>query len=221
MINLDDLFIVVLTTYKYKETRQKSAEETWLSGVQNYIFASDKDEGRNIKLSNRSDYKSAEEKQINSILYLRSLEKQYKYYLFVDDDTYVNLDNLLDFLNKNEIDTAGQVLSGETDSDNLIFKKYPGFKYYSGGAGFLYNDNLFEKICENMFRYEETNWGDVSLGLIVQRAGIQIKNYSVLFYSQSPWTKKHEEEQIKKSITYHYIKENDMLKLHNIIKNKL
>lgn len=211
-----DLFVTVLTTYKYKEKRQQFLEKTWLSDVDNYIFASDKDEAKNLKLSERTDYQSAEQKQINSIFYLYGLKQEYKYYLFVDDDTFVNIDNLLLFLNSNNLKTGGRMLSAETDAGNGIFRHFPTLQYYSGGAGFFLDRELLEKIFHGMSYYQETPWGDVSLGLIMQKIGIKVNHLPEFFHSYSPQTLNHNDEKIKKSITYHYVEGQQMENLYQI-----
>jgi hypothetical protein len=218
-IQNSDVFITVLTTYNYKEKRQKYLENTWLLDVENYIFASDKDEGKNLKLSERTDYQSAEQKQINSIPFLFGLSRKFKYYMFVDDDTFVNVDNLLNFLNSQEIKTAGRILSKTTDSGNGIFRHFPSLEYYSGGAGFLFDRQILEKIFYSMSYYQETPWGDVSLGLIMQKAGIKVEDYSNLFHSFSPKTLNHGKEKIIESITYHYVDPQTMEDLYSLTRD--
>ena len=72
---MNNVFFTIISTGKYKHSRQKTLKETWMSGGdlmlnKNYMFASDIDDEDNVLLSEKTDHSSAEEKHLNSLTYL-------------------------------------------------------------------------------------------------------------------------------------------------------
>ena len=90
------IFFTLTTSVKLKD-RHAAQKETWLKGL-DYVYASDINCEDQLKFSDKRDHQSAEEKQLNSLKYLCQAKKDYDWYFFGDDDTFVNVKNLTSFL---------------------------------------------------------------------------------------------------------------------------
>ena len=206
----------ILSTDKYKDTRQKALKRSWLIS-QDYFFASDKTDEDQVKLSDKTDHSSAEEKQLNSLTYIVNHGLlNYDHFFFCDDDTSVNISlwNKLShtFLGKN----IGWIISPESDPRNPIWQRVRNFKYFSGGAGFVLTRNAVLAMAEFVPHYKErTKYGDISIGNIIQRLGIPIEHCE-LFHMDVPSVYGHNNTDIKTNLTYHYVKEPQMKELYEI-----
>lgn len=208
------VFYCVTSSGIFIESRQKDMKNTWLKDV-DYIFASDVNDDDNVLVYKNRDYYSNEHKQINAIKYLLTNKSRYDWYMFCDDDTYVNKNNLNKYLmniNSN-IDSFGCILNKDSDPPNPIWGRYgSNFQYYSGGAGFLIRKDLLEKISKK--DVESTGFADVSFGLLLKEyilnnnENMNHNNYIFL---------NHDIKRIKSSITYHYIVSKMVYDLHDIL----
>lgn len=199
----------ILTTSKYRETRQRQLKETWLAG-RDYFFASDVDDGDQIKLSDRQDHASAEEKQLFSFGYIVKNYPSYDRYFFCDDDTFVNV-KLYDLIDEAMPENSGHVLSQITDPRNPLWAKRPDFSYFSGGAGFILSQNAVKAIAEYVpFYNERTKYGDISVGIIMDKLGIP-KRHNVIFNKDTPESYGHRKNDIRLKLTYHYVKDHNVL----------
>lgn len=198
---------MILTASKFKSTRQKALRETWLKN-QNYIFASDELGYNSLRLSDKVGHASAEEKQINAIRYVaqHSIQGGVDRVFFCDDDTFVNVRNLRD-----DIVNCGHVLSEESDPRNPLWKARPGFRYYSGGAGFVLDIESVKKLAALEIG-PWTGFGDIKVGEMMARAGIVLTN-NPLFFKDSPEHFGHSEEVVRSALTYHYVKPDRMFSL--------
>lgn len=209
---MDNIFFNIISTQKFINTRQKHLKETWLKNIKNYIFASDIDNDDNIKLSDKHDHSSGEEKQINIFNYLLK-NKKFDYYFFCDDDTFVNIKILNKYLLTFDQNNAGNILSRARDPLNPQWLTTPSLQYFSGGAGFILNREIVETIANNLFLRQDNRYGDVSLGIIMDKLNISL-NHSDLFNKDTPENLKHDIKNIKNSLTYHYVRDDMMYKLH-------
>ncbi len=177
--------------------RYENIVETW-GKDKNIIFYSDyEDLDKKIyKVSNRTDYHSAEEKHLNVITLIKEKFASYDWFFFCDDDTFVNTKNLEnENFDKNFI--HGYVITGEWPHDVTL-------PFCSGGAGYLVSkENLF-KIAENIF-IPHTGTSDVSFGVIVKNCNLYFLN-NEKFNSQAPEFYENKEDKLKNFITFHYIK---------------
>lgn len=201
-----------LVSTEKNASRKEKLSNTWLKG-KSYYFFSDKENKKNntLKMSDRDDYPSGEEKFINGLNYvLENKEKfqKYDWFVFCDDDTFISEKNLFKnthLLDKNMFN--GKILSLEKDPYNPIFNKY-NFEYLSGGAGMVISPNCFYNL-EKLTNFN-TTWGDVSLGLSLQKQNFKI-NHIDLFNSCNYNDFSKSVEEIKDQISFHYIKdENDV-----------
>jgi len=191
--------------------RYYNVVNTWGKNV-DYLFYSDHEDSdkKIIKVSNRTDYHSNEDKHINMIHYLIKNIKNYEWFFFCDDDTFVNTKKLEQFIDKLDIESVhGSVLDGTWPGDKTL-------KYCSGGAGYLISYKLLSKIINNV-KILNTGYSDVSIGLILRDLKIKSFNYP-FFNSQPPQHYKIPIENVKDYITFHYMKSFDEM---NMLFNKL
>lgn len=184
---------------------------TWGKNVDVLFYSDNEDlDKRIIKVSDRTDYGSNEEKHINVFKFLSNKNKEYEWFFFCDDDTFVNISKMNQFLvNLNQNEIYGSVLSETWPEDRSL-------KYCSGGAGYLIHNNLIGSISDRI-KNMNTGFADVTLGLCLREMGITITN-SDYFKSQSPEFYNVHIDDVKNYITFHYIKNMDyMLKLHNSV----
>lgn len=210
----------ILHTQKQHE-RVSNILETW-GQSKNIIFYSDhEDPSYNIyKVSDNSEYSSGQEKQIKVLELLKNKFSHYDWYMFIDNDTFVNTNlietNILKF-DKSRL--YGNIIS--------MWAKNPFLPYPSGGAGFLMHRSLLEKFWLNELpEIENVPWSDVTIGLLCNFFGI---NYihSSKFHMFEPWNDSYyyirdkiNFSEAKDQYTFHYIKDKDtMHKLYNACTN--
>lgn len=215
----------VNTTKKHTD-RIDNILETWAQNIDTVFYSDHQDFERNVvKISNRDDYASGEEKQINILNNINNFtngEDQelldiYNWVFFVDDDTFVNVENLEKYIQDiDENKVYGSVFDSEKDSENPMYVNNvipKDAKFPSGGAGFLVSSKVIRLI--NNFSNYNTACGDVSAGLNFYFNQVEQEN-SDLFNSQNPEFYGHTEDQQKEMISYHYIKTlEEMQKLFN------
>ncbi len=201
------ILYVILHGEVYKE-RYFNIKNTW--GVnRDLLFYGDYEDNTKeiIKVSNNTSYNSNEEKHINVLKFLNKNTKyEYDWFFFCDDDTFVNVNKLEELLPTFDVNCVhGSVLVNSWGSDST-------FIYCSGGAGYLINHKLLEKINLGL-KNHNTGYSDVSLGLSLREMGINNIN-STLFNSQPPSNYDYSLDDIKDYVSFHYIKtEDDMKKM--------
>lgn len=196
--------IHILTTHKNKH-RQECLINTWLKGRNNYIFYTDKSTniGNQVEVDPDDSYFSNGKKNLAELhrLYDYKLYRESDWLFFCDDDTCVNLpklEKLLPTLDKKIM--YGSMLNGTWPGD-------PTLRYLSGGAGYLLSCDLLYRIEPPPLRLlEHSFYSDVCVGIWAQRNGVQLKNIEG-FHSQAPEFYNISDDDIKKSYTFHYVKE--------------
>lgn len=196
--------------------RYFNVKETWGKDVDCIFYSDHEDKEKNIiKVSDRTDYHSNEDKHVNVIKYLGENINNYEWFFFCDDDTFVNtkkLEELSDNFDKNKV--HGQML--KTDNSNGIPLPSPILEYCSGGAGYLIHNKILKIIKQNI-RLLDTGYSDVTLGLILRDLNILVSD-SDYFKSQSPWFYGYTDEIMKNYISFHYVKtKNEMEHILNNI----
>jgi hypothetical protein len=195
------ILYLVIHTEKQKD-RYENIMSTWGKDVE-VIFYSDESSKENIiKVSDKSDYSSGEEKQINIINNFPKEKLNYDWYVFVDNDTFVNtkkVSEIIDNFDPNHI--HGQVANTYHSDPNLF--------YCLGGAGIFISNTIMTQIIGKLV-HNNVIWGDVSLGLNLRKLGIKLQN-NLLCHSQRPEHYGIQESEVKNHITFHYI--TDLYKL--------
>jgi hypothetical protein len=187
--------------------RYYNVKESWGKNVDCLFYSDHNDVDKNIiKVSDRTDYHSNEEKHINSLQYVSTNIKDYEWFFFCDDDTFVNtqkLEGLLDIFDKNSI--HGSLLDeGHWPTDKSL-------NFCSGGAGYLIHSELLTNIIEHI-KILNTGYSDVTLGLHLRTLNIKSINHN-FFKSQPPSFFNIPINETKNYITFHYIKTIDEMKL--------
>ena len=222
---MKNLLCFVLTTPKY-EDRIKRIENTWAKNLNTIFYSNHQDITRNIlKVTDEDSYQSAALKQINIINVLPSLTKDgvsildiYDWLLFCDDDTFVNSKVIKEEIEYcNELCAYGNVFNKQKHPTNPIHDNphIPNnFEYLSGGAGFLLSTRLLKSLGK--FKYYGTHYGDVEVGLNLHFKKVNLIDHPK-FNAYDPNHRKHTENDIKNSATYHYINTDyDMYTLYNM-----
>lgn len=213
-----DFFFGIVSSKIFKNSRQQWIKNTWLKNL-NYIFISDIDDEDNKKFSENCDYSSGEEKVLNSYKFIWENYNQAKWFIFCDDDTYLNINNLEKFIKDCELQHFGCVMSKDTHPQNTIWaKESHDFKYYSGGAGYVFNNETLGKI-HSVKVETKTGWGDAATAHIFKKLKIQLNNCDKMNY-HDPFTLNHDTDRIKRSISYHYLQNQELMnQVHAISQN--
>ncbi len=196
----------------HHKNRYDNIINTWCNNI-NYIFYSDYVNGDKnmIKTSDNSGYDGLEEKMINIIKIIDNNYRQYDWYFFCDDDTFVNVE----LLNKEIVNFDEKYVYGQ--EFHQAWPKDPSLIFCSGGAGTLIHKNNLMKLSSNIKNNYVGCASDVSLGMNLRDCQIIIKN-SDLFYSNTPESKNISESEYKNYITFHNIRtEEDMKKIYEKI----
>lgn len=191
--------------------RYDNIMDTWGKNVDTIWYSNHNDPTKNIiKMSERSDHWSCEERHLNMIRYCVNNIKDYEWFFFCDNDTFVNtkkMNSLIDTFDPNFV--HGYVLEG-------TFAKDRSLKYCSGGAGYLIHHKLLSKIEPNL-KFYNSHYGDVTLGLCLRDMGVKIIHHDYFKCDTPKIFNITEEHIIKEHISFHYIKtKTDMLYLHNL-----
>jgi hypothetical protein len=153
-------------------------------------------------------YRDNEIKTIGAVdLIEKRYYNQYDWYLFTDDDTFVNvplLNKMVHSFDKTIV--HGKDLSG----------CYGNLSYLSGGAGILISNDVISKLF-NMTNYK-TDFSDVNIGLNMRERNISIVN-NKLFNGSNPYNenKLNIEEEINSHITQHYVNPQMMMEFDSLV----
>lgn len=227
---------IVLTYPANLSTKVETIRKTW---------------GRHVPINFLSDYPEAEDvfgypylKQgyenislkICEYIKLNPSDNSTEWYLFADDDTFVNLKNiqsLLTFFDDRFPICIGTGLILRKDATDF-FGKHTGFPlksikgentklplvYLGGGAGFLMNRACYTKLnnylSKTRFRRIPAAYsGDVAVGFWLRNIEVPIVDI-VGFWSNTPEYYNHDKIQIAKSFSYHYISPELMVGLYRM-----
>jgi|Laugresbdmm110sd_1035091.scaffolds.fasta_scaffold00935_8 hypothetical protein len=221
------------TTKKY-ESRRKCQSETWLSGIEDYIYYSDHEDLENnvIFTSHDDTYQGLMEKSLyfyNNLgnIFLnesgKSILDSYEWIFIGDDDTFVNtkkIENLL--LTCDDNCAYGYLMSQEKDSRNMVWRDFShvwrlGENYFSGGGGILVSTKSLKKVNEFVDYGINTAFEDCTISLNLSRNGINLIDCE-FFHSTVPEYFGQTDEDIVNNITYHHISEDRMYTLYEYLK---
>lgn len=192
--------------------RYYNVVNTWGKNIDTIFFSDHEDsEKKIIKTTNRKDYLGLEEKIINLFFKLDNYLDLYDWFLLCDDDTFVNIPKLEEFIRScDEKLVYGKVLiHGYSKDPSLIF--------CSGGGGTLIHKSNMKLMSHNMKCYGH-GIADVGLCMNLRDLNIQVENCD-LFYSVSPFTTNLPHEDFKNYITFHHIRTiEEMYLLENKLK---
>lgn len=220
------ILFCIKTTRRY-QNRIDSIIETWLSGIDDYIFYSDhEDSEKNVILSSHdSSYLGCLHKTIwtlnnlkNIYLSEETILDYYDWICVVDDDTFVNtkkLDEYVETLDNQSV--YGHLFTSTKNPENPIWTSFkPGheYVYHSGGAGVLFPSKIFSSV---KFKECGTVWDDVTVGVILGRNNIPLV-HSDLFSPETPEYYDKTDEDVVNMVTYHHINPERMKLMYDIVK---
>uniref|UniRef100_A0A0N4ZZF8 N-acetylgalactosaminide beta-1,3-galactosyltransferase n=1 Tax=Parastrongyloides trichosuri TaxID=131310 RepID=A0A0N4ZZF8_PARTI len=175
------IFCIILSTPKNKHTRAEAQKKTWLKRCNGYVYASSKNDPSlpSIKASKNDGYRNAYVKIKNGIIWAwEKYGKMYDYYMKVDDDSYVIMENLRTFLLKKNPDSHGYYgfkLKSQLHNGEI-------FDYIQGGSGYvlsrrtvalLYNKGFNnKKFCTQGLKKID----DTEIGVCMKNLGIKPHN---------------------------------------------
>jgi hypothetical protein len=194
---------IVLTCEKYIPTRVQWQNATFFKtvDVKDIYFLSCRNSGENIYGWNTGDYYEA--CPIKYMCFFRNMLIDYDWYVFIDDDTFINTKNIKTFLEL--YDASIPYYMGI-----INYTQYP-FKTCSGGAGFVVSKNLYHEIVkfvrskpDNELYYNYN--GDVTVGYWVSIINEKNKQVNYLENKQFHTDKHVKEEELENFISFHYLK---------------
>lgn len=228
MQNLKDVQFVVLTCDKYIFTRGSTIKSTW--GKRNNVLLLTDSNNLDVDSVGYNTPKTYEGIQDKYLAFFKNYNfNNYKYYFFVDDDTFVLLSNLSkltlpDFaknfaiirelqLNPDRTDKwgndTGYPLNTITGHNTILPLTHP-----SGGAGFILTqatcNQLQNYLNTSSFAIPKTSHGDVTVGFWLRNI-----NTTLLFNNNLWWdtpeklkTNPHAnftDEEENNALTFHYV----------------
>jgi hypothetical protein len=225
--NMNKIEFIIITCEKYHNDRLQAVKQTWGRG-QNCKFLSDVSIGEDI-IGYPNLTKGYEFIYLKYIEYIKQMTNfESDWYMFTDDDTFVNISNIDELLSKNDhnnpicIGRLGRINPGE-----LSFPLYTisgnntslPINYCSGGAGFILSKKsmmLISDYIKNENDIPRCYYSDVTFGFWMRNAGVEIVAID-RFEATNPDALGHSDGEIKKSYTYHYVNPIDMYKINNIL----
>jgi len=222
------ILCTIKTGINHKKNRIPFLEKTWAKNIDHLYFSDYEDEEYDmIKTTDNTTYVGAGEKGINFLNLIKDIEYNnekvidiYDWFFYVDDDTFVNIDNLKNFVktaDKNKV--YGYIFDSEKNPDNPMYQRNiisKISKFPSGGAGVLISSEVIKRVSNfEFFVVPSFGHDDVDMGLNFDMYKIEQVN-SNLFNSQTPEFHCHNETQIKESITYHHVDSDLMQRLYEL-----
>ena len=211
----------IIHTEKQPE-QYEAIEKTWGLKIDHMYYSDHEDVSKNIvKVSNASNHKSGVEKnaKVFKVLINDDRYKNYDYYFFIDNDTYVN-----------EAKLRSSIEKGEFSEDKIYghtWKDKDGKNWLMGGAGYLMNRKVLKKF-ENCKIDKTARYGDVNVqeyassnGVVIEkRKGFNPCNGKPRYELGDPIDTqiKRLPEPYHEQFTFHYMKGIDLM-MH--VKNRL
>ena len=205
---------IILTCENYLPTRCEWQRNTFLKIVngKDVYFLSCKNSGESVYGWDTPDnYDSCPLKYIR---FFKNMTLNYDWYFFIDDDTFINVDNLHNLLQTYDKEEPYYI-------GRLCTNYNPPF-HMSGGAGFLLSRSLYLSLIEYIRNTPENKLmvsinGDLSLAIWLKN----INNKKVINNNNFHPTKHTADTDLTNFISFHYLKSlDDFLFYYNLnIKN--
>ena len=226
---LSNTLVVALTSDLYLDTRVKSIQNTWGKLIDT-IFLTDSENSQKdiIGYNTPKNYDGIQDKYLN--FFEKFNFEKYDYYFFVDDDTFINIENLKSLKIPSSEDNFAYirrlVLNPDGTDKDGNYTGYPMDKlrghniqlpltHPSGGAGYILSKKTTLEIKKYLeFAKDDTSLSghsDVTLGFWLRNVG------SNLIFSEDLWWEKPKECEPfgfneKTFLTLHYVDEELMYK---------
>ncbi len=208
----------MVTTGKYHATRVRAIRETWGKGIEESVFFFTDEKGESpqfIPLEVPSDYQSASIKAVLALIlsWERLGGPSLDWVMVCDDDTFIYVDALRDFLKDKNPDESVCYCQ-----EIYHFPDLPKLHYPSGGAGFLLSRKALSQLSVPLRTCKLYPFSDVTVGVCMAEQGIRLVNTPGI-YSQPPEIANQElvhqgkEGIVERPITFHYIPPERMYEL--------
>ena len=166
------ILISIISSQKHRETRIDFIKQTWLRDVENYVIISDYEDKllNTIKITEDETYESNVEKNFKSFIYFYENYGDYDWFMNLDDDTFLNYDNLkllLNSLSKEEVFMLGRINYGTLPQDTSL-------NYCSGGAGYVFNKKTLEILKDIDMSYNKSRFADANIGMFCRDKNIKL-----------------------------------------------
>lgn len=229
------LCFIILTCQKNLYTKVKWQKEFMFEILDDvYYISSVSDLDKKIYgWDTVDDYNSPPIKYIN---FFKNMNLKYDYYFFIDDDTFVNIKNLKNFIDNISLLSYKKIFAGfsrhfvenKTDKIKTLNDLYietnelTVSKGLSGGAGFLINNCLYNEI-RNFILFNNENillkmsedkgkyYSDIFIGSIVKK----IKNVNTIVSKKFHMGKHIYKDELKDFITFHYVDSKELFKFYS------
>ena len=212
----DELNVYVITTKK-NWLRRIAINLTWGHRLKP-TFYSDHSRRNVIKVSNSNEYSSGVEKQMNILHLLKtshrinSPDKGESWFLFVDDDTFLNwrkVNSVLGNLNPNSIYSELHDYDVQEKNGNHRIlstrRNYPKLIHgMHGGAGILISKRTLDALNFIEINLEGVENGDVAFSILAHKNDISLCGLKGLNWN-NPKFYGHTIEQMEEQISYHYV----------------
>jgi hypothetical protein len=203
----DNFLILILHSYNTRD-RLKSILKSWGKNA-NILFYADYSDfhERVMQVTKNPNYEAGPEKILNCIKFLPLEHLNYDWYVFCDDDTFLNLNLLEKTLPSFDKNFVYCDIIKCWDQD-------PTLEYPSGGAGFAVPNSVFKKLRFQSELYD-TKWSDVCLGLNFKKLNINMKQEG-RFHAHPPHKHNLKLYEVPNHISFHYIEGENQKRLHDI-----
>lgn len=203
----DNFLILILHSYNTRD-RLKSILKSWGKNA-NILFYADYSDfhERVMQVTKNPNYEAGPEKILNCIKLLPLEHLNNDWYIFCDDDTFLNLNLLEKVLPSFDKNFVYCDIIKCWDQD-------PTLEYPSGGAGFAVPNSIFKKLRSQSELYD-TKWSDVCLGLNFKKLNINMKQEG-RFHAHPPYKHNLKLYEVPNHISFHYIEGENQKRLHDI-----
>jgi glycoprotein-N-acetylgalactosamine 3-beta-galactosyltransferase len=188
-----ELFCLILTKTKSLGTRAKQAYDSWAKKCDKHVFMAtlpdefkltnkDINEGIEAELESsltvlqppdfhKDKYSKITDKVFSTLKYMYKKYDDYEYYLKADDDTFIFVENLREFLR--EKNSSRIPLTYGYD-----FKQFVERGYHSGGAGYVLTNAAFTLLASKLTRnysfcsISETGTEDIDVAKCLRKLSV-------------------------------------------------
>ncbi|CAD5116070.1 DgyrCDS5000 [Dimorphilus gyrociliatus] len=148
------LYIGVLSTANFLDTRAKACQKTWGStkgATVKFYAQSDHHDESIVKLSSDIDDSvyPPQKKSFRMLQHMCRLSDSYEWFMRADDDSYIKIEQLIKFLNgidSNQLHYIGQAGFGRMDEKLGLGTSI----YCMGGPGVIFSSVLLQKVCPHI-----------------------------------------------------------------------
>ena len=215
-LNPQDVLFIVMGSAAYVH-RSVWMVETWLQWSQNNFFIFADADNSSIpfttlpELKNKSTYTDAQHRQLIGSQWLMrkksEIVKRTKWFVFVDDDTWVNVPALFSYLQY--FDHRLRLSIGYVWDNTWV----PGWSYFSGGGGIVLSHAAFIEIIPTVYTLQclHTGFNDITIGQCAKEKGV-LKIHSDRFYYNSVFSY-NTFPHFGHHVSFHYVNESKTFKM--------